>query len=143
MIRRCISENEMQPILLHCHSLECVGYFSGQRTAATVLQSGFYWPTFFKDAHSFVKTYDRCQITGNISSKNKIPLNSILEVELFGVWGIDFMGPFPSSYENKYILLAVNHMSKWVEAIPTFTCDAKVLLKFICKHIFFELLVQL
>ena len=65
-----------------------------------------------------------------------MPLNSILEVELFDVWGIDFMGPFPSSYGNKYILLAVDYVSKWVEVIPTVTCDAKVVLKFLLKNIF-------
>ena len=112
MIRRCILENEMRAILLPCHSLECGRHFTGQRTAAKVLQSGFYWSTLFKDAHSFVKTYDRCQRIGNISRKNEIPLNSILEVELFDVWGINFMGPFPSSCGNKYILLVVKYLSK-------------------------------
>ena len=135
MIRRCIPKNEMRAILLHYHSLECGGHFSGQRTIAKVLQSGFYWPTLFKDAHSFVKTRDRCQRTGNISSKNEMPLNSISEVEMFVVWGIDFMGPFLSFCGNKYILLAVEYLSKWVEAIPTVTCDAKVVLKFLLKHI--------
>ena len=60
MIRRCIPKNEMRAILLHYHSLECGGHFSGQMTTAKVLKSGFYWPTLFKDAHSFVKTCDRC-----------------------------------------------------------------------------------
>ena len=46
------------------------------------------------------------------------------------------MGPFPSSYGNKYILLTVDYMSKWVEAIPTITCDAKVVLHFIRSNIF-------
>ena len=41
-----------------------------------------------------------------------------------------------SSCRNKYILLAVDYVSKWVEAIPMVTCDAKVVLKFLCKHIF-------
>ena len=83
-----------------------------------------------------MKTYDKCQRTGNISNKNEMPLNSILEVELFDVWGIDFMGLLPSSCENKYILLAVNYVSKWVEGIPTVTYDAKVVLKFLRKRIF-------
>ena len=47
------------------------------------------------------------------------PLQPILEVELFDIWGMDFMGPFPSSFINLYILLAVDYVSKWVEAIPT------------------------
>ena len=68
--------------------------------------------------------------------KNEIPLNSILEIKLFNVWGIDFMGPFLSSCEKKYILLVVDYVSKWVEAIPTVTSDAKVVLKFLHKYIF-------
>ena len=46
------------------------------------------------------------------------------------------MGPFPSSYGHKYILLAVDYMSKMVEVIPTITCDAKVVLCFIRSNIF-------
>ena len=65
-----------------------------------------------------------------------MPLTNILEVELFYVWGIDFMGLFPSSYGHKYILLVVDYVSKWVEAIPTITCDAKVVLRFIKSNIF-------
>ena len=65
-----------------------------------------------------------------------MPLTNVLEVEPFDVWGIDFMGPFPSSCGYKYILLAVDYVSKWVEAIPTITCDAKVVLCFIRSNIF-------
>ena len=65
-----------------------------------------------------------------------MPLNSILEVELFDVWGIDFQGPFPSSYGNIYILLAVDYVSKWVEAIPSPTNDAGCVTKFLKKNIF-------
>ena len=43
---------------------------------------------------------------------------------------------FISSYGHKYILLAVDYVSKWVEAIPTITCDAKVVLRFIRSNIF-------
>ena len=70
----------MGEILRHCHSLECGGHFNGQRTIAKVLQSGFYWPSIFKDAYSFAKSCDRCQRTGNIGRRNEIPLTNILEV---------------------------------------------------------------
>lgn len=49
---------------------------------------------------------------------NEIPLNNYLVVEIFYVWSIDFMGLFPSSFRNEYILLAVDYESKWVKAIP-------------------------
>ena len=64
-----------------------------------------------------------------------MPLNPILEVEIFNVWGIDFMGPFPISFDNQYILVAVDYMSKWVEAVPTRTNDNKVVIKFLKENV--------
>ena len=60
----------------------------------------------------------------------------ILEVEVFDCWGIDFMGPFPSSYGNKYILVAVDYVSKWVEAVASPTNDASVVIKLFKSIIF-------
>ena len=60
----------------------------------------------------------------------------ILEVELFDLWGMNFMGPFPLSSSNLYILLAVDYISKWVEAISTRNNNASVVVKFLRNHIF-------
>ncbi|CAM8981775.1 unnamed protein product [Rhodiola kirilowii] len=65
-----------------------------------------------------------------------MPQQSILAVDLFDVWGIDFMGPFPPSYGNQYILVAVDYVSKWVEVMATPTCDAKKVIKMFQKVIF-------
>ena len=64
-----------------------------------------------------------------------MPLNPILVVEIFDVWGIDFMGPFPSSFGHQYILVAVDYVSKWVEAIPCRTNDHKVVIGFLKSNI--------
>jgi len=64
-----------------------------------------------------------------------MPLNLILEVEIFNVWGIDFMGPFPNSFGNQFILVAVDYISKWVKAVPTKTNDNKVVVKFLKENI--------
>nr|GFB17088.1 reverse transcriptase domain-containing protein [Tanacetum cinerariifolium] len=60
-----------------------------------------------------------------------MPQNSIQICEIFEVWGIDFMGPFPSSKGNKYILVAVDYLSKWVEAKALPTNDTRVVVKFL------------
>ena len=60
----------------------------------------------------------------------------MLEVELFDLWGMDFIGPFTSSFCNLYILLIVDYVSKWVEVIPTRTNDSRVVAKFLRSHIF-------
>ena len=136
LLRRCVPQEEWQSILWHCHSSPCGGHYNGERTGYKVLQSGFYWPTIFKDARSYVLACDKCQRSGNISKKNEGPLNYILEVEVFDVWGMDFMGPFPNSLGRTYILVAVDYVSKWAEAIACATNDSKVVLDFIHKNIF-------
>ena len=136
LVRRCVPEEEQEDILKACHNSEYGGHFSGDRTAAKVLQSGLYWPTLFRDAQRMVKECDRCQRTGNISKRNQMPQKGMLEVELFDVWGIDFMGPFPPSYGKNYILVAVDYVSKWVEAVALPTNDAKVVVTFLKNNIF-------
>ncbi|KAL6324708.1 hypothetical protein AAG906_015291 [Vitis piasezkii] len=68
--------------------------------------------------------------------ENQMPMNPILIVDLFDVWGIDFMGPFPMSFGNSYILVGVDYVSKWVEAIPCKHNDHRVVLKFLKENIF-------
>ncbi|KAL9400967.1 hypothetical protein Peur_004816 [Populus x canadensis] len=135
VVRRCVPQDEFHSILTFCHSHSCGGHFGAKRTAHKVLESGFYWPSIFKDAYHFCKSCEKCQKTGNITHKNQMPLTNILVSEIFDVWGIDFMGPFPSSFGNLYILLAVDYVSKWIEAKATRTNDAKVVLDFVRTHI--------
>lgn len=73
---------------------------------------------------------------GSVSKLHEMSLHSILEVEIFDVWGIDFMRLFHPSYGNHYILLVVDYVSKWVEVVALLTNDAKVVHKFLKKHIF-------
>ncbi|CAN6542446.1 unnamed protein product [Malus baccata var. baccata] len=136
IVRRCVNESEFQSILTFCHSYACGGHFGTQRTALKVLECGFYWPTIFREARTFCLTCDHCQRMGNISAKDQMPQNPILSVEILDVWGIDFMGPFPSSHGFLYILLAVDYVSKWVEAKATRTNDSKVVADFVKSNIF-------
>jgi galactitol-specific phosphotransferase system IIC component len=53
-----------------------------------------------------------------------MPLTSNLQIDIFNVWGIDFMGPFPNSEGYEYILVAIDYVSKWVKALPCWAADA-------------------
>ncbi|GKC76570.1 reverse transcriptase domain-containing protein [Tanacetum coccineum] len=103
VIRRCVYGQEAVDILTACHNGPTGGHHGANYTAKKVFDSGFYWPTIYRDAHDMI----------------------------FDVWGIDFMGPFPSSRGNKYILVAVDYLSKWVEAKALPTNDARVVVKFL------------
>ncbi|XP_074342660.1 uncharacterized protein LOC141680293 [Apium graveolens] len=127
IIRRCIPYNETEGILRDCHCIVYGGHYSGEKTAVCILQEGFFGPTLFKDAHQFVLRCDRRQRVGDMSKRDEMPLNVLLEIEIFDVWGIDFIEPFISSYNNQYILLAVEYVSKWIEVKALPTNDAKKL----------------
>ena len=125
IIRKCVSEVEQKGILSHCHDSACGGHFASQKTAMKVLHSGFYWPSLFKNSYTMCKQCDKCQRLGKISHRHMMPLNLILVVELFNLWGIDFMGPFPTFFGYAYILVRVDYVSKWVEAVPCRATDHK------------------
>ncbi|GKE95087.1 reverse transcriptase domain-containing protein, partial [Tanacetum coccineum] len=102
-IRRCVHSQEAIDILTACHNGPTGGHHGANYTAKKVFDSGFYWPKIYRDAHDMI----------------------------FDVWGIDFMGPFPFSRGNKYILVAVDYLSKWVEAKALPTNDARVVVRFL------------
>ena len=64
-----------------------------------------------------------------------MPLQGIMVVHIFFVWGIDFMGPFPLSFGNLYILLIVDYVFKWVEALACPINDANTVVGFIQNNI--------
>ncbi|GJS99986.1 reverse transcriptase domain-containing protein [Tanacetum coccineum] len=131
IIRRCVHGQEANDILKACHEGPTGGHHSANLTARKVFDAGFFWPTIYRDAHTMIKSCDTCQRQGKISQRDEMPQNAIQVCEIFDVWGIDFMGPFPSSHGNKYILVAVDYLSKWVEAKALPTNDARVVVKFL------------
>ena len=131
-----MNENEISSILQFCHSHACGGHFGPKRTTRKVLDCGLYWPKLFHDSYVFCKSCDKCQRTGSLGPRDQMPLHNILVCEIFDVWGIDFMGPFPSSFGKTYIILAVDYVSKWVEAKATNTDDAKTVVEFVKSYIF-------
>nr|GEU70615.1 reverse transcriptase domain-containing protein [Tanacetum cinerariifolium] len=96
VIRRCVYGQEGVDILTACHNGPTGGHHGANYTTKKVFDSNFYWPSIYQDAHDLVTR------------------------------GIDFMGPFMSSRRNKYILVAVDYLSKWVEAKALPTNDARV-----------------
>ena len=136
IIRKCVPEGEQRGLLNHCHDSACGGHFVSQKTSMKVLKAGFFWPYLFKDAYTMCKQCDKCQRLGKISRRHIMPLNPILVVELFDVWGIDFIGPFPHSFGYVYILVGVDYVLKWVKAVSCRVENHKVVLKFLKKNIF-------
>nr|GEV75561.1 retrovirus-related Pol polyprotein from transposon 17.6 [Tanacetum cinerariifolium] len=101
------------------------GHHGANSTAQKVFNAGFFWPTIYRDADDLVTRCDACQRQGKISQHDEMPQNAIQVCKIFDLWGINFMGPFPSSRGKKYILVVVDYLSKWVEAKALPTNDAR------------------
>ncbi|GJY27697.1 reverse transcriptase domain-containing protein [Tanacetum coccineum] len=129
--KRCVYGQEAVDILTACHNGPTEGHHGANYTAKKVFDSKFYWPTIYRDAQDMVKSCESCQRQGKILQKDEMPQNAFQLCEIFDVWGIDFIGPFLSSRGNKYILVAVDYLSKWVEAKSLPTNDARVVVKFL------------
>nr|GEU55378.1 reverse transcriptase domain-containing protein [Tanacetum cinerariifolium] len=104
IIRRCVHGQEAIDILKACHKGPIEGHYGVNLTAKKVFDAGFFWPSIYRDAHYTIKSCDTCQRQGKISQRDETPQNAIQVCEIFDVWGIDFIGPFPSSKGNKAII---------------------------------------
>ena len=114
----------------------CGGHFAAWKIASKVLHKSFYWPNICKDAHGFPMECLKCLAELNIFKQLEMPFRPILEEEIFDLWGIDFMGPFPLLDRKEFKLVARDYVFKWVEDIPTMTSSHQEVLKFITRNIF-------
>nr|GFA90482.1 reverse transcriptase domain-containing protein [Tanacetum cinerariifolium] len=116
IIQRCVTGKEAIDILNACHSGPTGGHYGASYTVKKVFDLGFYWPSIYKDAFELVKRYDSCQRQGKFSQRDEMSQNFIQICKSFDVWGIDFMGPFPSSkvYNKACPLpLELEHKAYW------------------------------
>jgi hypothetical protein len=79
----------------------------------------------YEDTKDFIRRCRACQRHDNINLRDAMPLTNNLQIKLFDVWGIDYMGPFPKSKNYEYILVAVDYVFKWVEAMPCRAANLK------------------
>ncbi|MCO5573602.1 hypothetical protein L7F22_027374 [Adiantum nelumboides] len=115
ILRRCAREDEYLYILQEAHMGVAGGHFSGELTARKVLQSGYWWPTLFKDASLFAKGCDECQRYKTTQRKDRMPLHPIKVTQPFQKWGLDFVGPISPAACNTqsgYIIVATDYVTK-------------------------------
>nr|GEU49940.1 reverse transcriptase domain-containing protein [Tanacetum cinerariifolium] len=96
IIYRCVHGQESIDILKACHEGPTGGHHGANLTTKKVFDASFFWPIIYRDAHDMIKSCDTCQRQGKISQRDEMPQDAIQVYEIFDVWGIDLMGPFPS-----------------------------------------------
>ncbi|GKD25113.1 reverse transcriptase domain-containing protein [Tanacetum coccineum] len=114
-----------------CHNGPTGGHHGANYTAKKSLIPNFIGRLFTKMPMTWSHGVTLVNVKAKSRKKDEMPQNAIQVCEIFDVWGIDFIGPFPSSRGNKYILVAIDYLSKWVEAKALPTNDARVVIKFL------------
>jgi len=101
-----------------------------------ILRAGYFWLTMEADCHTFVKKCIPCQKHGNLIHQKQEQLHSILSLWPFAMWGMNILGPFfPGKGQVKFLIVAIDYFTKWIEAKPLATITAQQVQQFVWKDI--------
>ncbi|XP_057543932.1 uncharacterized protein LOC130823331 [Amaranthus tricolor] len=133
---KCVSPEEGNYILREIHEGGC-GIHQGVRTViGKVLRSGYYWPSLREDAEYLIKRCPECQYHSKIGRKPSNYLTAIQAVLPFDKWGMDLLGPFPPAKgQRKFIIVAIDYFTKYVEAEALSSITDKQVCQFIWRNI--------
>jgi transposase InsO family protein len=129
---KCISTHQGQELLRDIHAGECGHHASASTLTAKAYRSGFYWPSALWDAAEMVKRCEACQFHAKQIHQPVQELQTIPLTWPFAVWGLDILGPFPRVQGGyRYLYVAIDKFTKWVEVEPVCTIPARSVVKFI------------
>ncbi|KAL0428187.1 UNVERIFIED_CONTAM: hypothetical protein Slati_2993500 [Sesamum latifolium] len=114
---KCLDEERAKYVLREVHEGSCGNHSGGRSLAQKVTRQGYFWPTLAKDATEFTKKCESCQRFASLIHTPATPMEPIRIACPFDQWGIDILGPFPpAAAQKKFIVVAMEYFSKWVEA---------------------------
>ncbi|XP_021853697.2 uncharacterized protein [Spinacia oleracea] len=133
---RCLSAYESEKLIEEIHEGSCGNHVGGKTLSLLCQRQGYYWPTMLEDAQKYVKKCEKCQLFSLVIKMPANDLTPILNPIPFAQWEMDIIGPFTTaSGGRKFLIVAVDYFTKWIEAEPVATITANQVRKFIWKNI--------
>ena len=134
---RCFRPDNVREVLKEVHEGVCGQHLKGRALAYKVTRLGLYWPNMLRHAQDYVKRCDHCQRFAPIVRKPPEMLTSINTPIPFALWGMDILGPFPLvSAQRKFMLVAIDYFTKWIEAKPLAMITTKEVVHFVWKTLY-------
>ena len=120
VLLKCLSDDEARSLMGEIHEGVCGAHQSAFKMKWMIRRNGYYWPTILEDCFKYFKGCQGCQKFGNIQRAPASAMNPIIKPWSFRGWAIDLIGQIypPSSKGHKFILVATDYFTKWVEVIP-------------------------
>ena len=136
---RCLSETEAFIALAEVHEGICGAHQAGEKMKWVLRRQRVYWPSMIKDCHEYARSCEQCQKHENIQHVPASDLHSIIKPWPFRGWALDLISQIfsASSKGHKYIIVAIDYFTKWVEAILLKEVDQRDVIDFIEEHIIF------
>jgi len=105
-----------------------------------IRRNEYYWPTILEDCFKYFKGCQGFQKFGNIQRAPASAMNPIIKPSPFWGWAIDLIGQIylPSSKGHKFILVATDYFTKWVEAIPLKKVTLTIMINLVKEHIVYQ-----
>jgi ribonuclease HI len=137
---QCLGQEEAKKMMSEVHDGQCGAHQSAYRMKWVIRHTRCYWPTMLEDWFEYYKGCQDCQKFGNIQRVPASALNPIIKPWPFRGWGIDLIGQInpPSSKGHKFVLLATDYFTKWVEAIPLKKVTSENMVEFVKEHIIYR-----
>ena len=123
---RCLGQEEADYVMREVHKGICGNHSSARSLVHKLIRAGYYWPTMIKDAQAYVQSCDKCQRFSNFIRQSFEELTPMMAPWPFAQWGLDIMGPFPTTIRQlKFLVVGIDYFTKWVEAEALATITEK------------------
>ena len=133
---RCVGPLQANYIIREIYEGACRMHSGPRAVVAKLLRQGYYWPAMHRDAKEAIQKCDACQIHAPVPKLPKTFLTSIMSPWPFYQWGMDVLGPLTEAPGRvKYVIVAIDYFTKWIEAKPLAKTIGKEVKKFVWENI--------